>query len=359
MLGYGIITPAIPIFAKILNVSERALGFAFSAYPVAFILVVLPVGKIIDRTGKHRLVISSGMFLLFLSSCLLTITDSFIVFFAARAFQGMASAVSWVAAQPLASKCAESGNKRARYLSLISASYGLGLIAGPIIGGMSPFELPFLICAVISLLMSVVSFFAVKDDFVRDKSENASLFSLLAERKILSGCAVIFYAYLCVGVLELLFPLYMDSLGFQKAEIGILFCVMAIVLKICQPLIGKWISLSGCVKPVVASFLIAGVTITLFVESSSFILWTVLSLFFGFALGTMVTASMTLISQSPVNAEGTAYALWNMSFSVAYLIAPVGAGIISVSLGIKFPFFIASALSFIIAGFFYVSFRKS
>ena len=54
MLGYGIITPSIPIFAELLKASEAEIGFAFSAYPVAFLLVVLPFGKLVESFRRRR-----------------------------------------------------------------------------------------------------------------------------------------------------------------------------------------------------------------------------------------------------------------------------------------------------------------
>jgi len=347
MLGYGIITPSIPIFAKLLNASETEIGLAFSAYPVAFILVVLPFGKLVDRIGRNHIVISLGMFLLFASSMLLSVAHSFFILSMARAFQGMASAISWVAAQPLAAQCTpEDGKGGGMQLSLISTSYGLGMIMGPILGSLNPFELPFLICGLIALTLSLISFFAVKTSSKASEKVEGTVKSLLKKRGIMLGCLVILYAYLCIGMLELLFPLYMDSLSFSKSDIGILFGVLAIILTISQPFIGKWIEKSGLSRPMYSALAINAIAMLIIVKVSGFMLWLPVVAAFGFSLGALVTTSMSLIAASSRKGEqGLAYGLWNLSFSIGYLIGPAASGAIADYSGMFTSFLIGALIT--------------
>ena len=346
MLGYGIITPSIPIFAKLLKASEAEIGFAFSAYPVAFLIVVLPFGRLVDRVRRKNFIIALGMFLLFISSLFLIFAKSILILSLARAFQGMASAVSWVAAQPLAAQCTEGWEKKGIQLSLVSTAYGLGMIAGPLIGSLNPFELPFIICAVIAFLLSAFSFFAIKPGVKEPEVQKGSISALLQKDGIILGCIIILYAYICVGMVELLFPLYMDSLSFKKYEIGILFGVIAIVLTICQPLIGIWINRSGPYRPMYTALVLTGISLFLLVKTSSFLFWVPVAGVLGFCLGALVTTSMYLIAVSSRTGEqGLAYGLWNLSFSIGYLIGPVGGGVISNYFGIPVPFFITAILA--------------
>lgn len=347
MLGYGVITPGIPLFLKILDATEAQMGLAFSAYPIAFMIVVIPAGKIVDRLGENRLVISAGMFFLFLSSILLINTSSFLTFSAARAFQGIASAVSWVAVQPLASRCSGSGdNDSVGGLSYISASYGIGLIAGPLVGSLNPFSMPFIACALFSLAMCFLSFFLIKNIQSPQGNRQIAATPLLGRRGILLGCAVIFYAYLNVGVMELLFPIYMDSFFYGKLQIGILFGIIAVVLTIFQPAVVMWIKFAGIYRPLAAATLLSGISLFVFINTQSFLWWIFMSVIFGVSLGTMVTASMTLIAgASSENEQGSAYALWNMSFSLSYLIAPAVSGVMSTYIGIKVPFYLMAFFS--------------
>jgi MFS family permease len=96
MVGYSIIAPSIPLFAKLFKASDAAISYAFAAYPVAFLLTIIPFGFIVDRIGKNYLVIGVGLFSLAAACFTLIFSESIVTFSLARAFQGIGSAASWV-----------------------------------------------------------------------------------------------------------------------------------------------------------------------------------------------------------------------------------------------------------------------
>src|SRR5665811_1717781 len=57
----GIMSPAIPQFAAIFNASEAAMGYAFSAFAATFLVTALPLGLVVERTGRSGLLVSTGM----------------------------------------------------------------------------------------------------------------------------------------------------------------------------------------------------------------------------------------------------------------------------------------------------------
>src|SRR3990172_5274257 len=215
MVGYGVITPSVPIFAKLLKASDAQIGLALSAYSVAFILVILPFGYFVDKVGRNGLVIGLGMLCLAVSSLTLIFTTSIWILVTARAFQGAASAISWVAAQPLASRATEGSKRKGLEISLISTAFGLGMIAGPLIGGIGGFRTPFIISFFLSLTFSVTSFIGLKGQRKVDAFSytRKGILSFLKNRGIFLGCISIFSIYLCIGMAEVLFPIYMDSLA--------------------------------------------------------------------------------------------------------------------------------------------------
>ena len=101
MVGYSIITPSIPLFAKLFKASDTAISLAFAAYPVAFLIFILPFGFLVDRVESNHLIIGIGMFSLAAACLSLVFAETIAVFSIGRAFQGIGSAASWVAAQPL------------------------------------------------------------------------------------------------------------------------------------------------------------------------------------------------------------------------------------------------------------------
>ncbi len=342
MVGYGVITPSVPIFAKLLKASDAEIGLALSAYSVAFILVILPFGYFVDKVGRNDLVIGLGMLCLAISSLTLIFTTSVWTLVAARAFQGAASAISWVAAQPLASRSTEGSKRKGLEISLISTAFGLGLIAGPLIGGIGDFKTPFIVCFTLAMSFSLISFIGLREHVKVDAVlyDRKGIIVFFKNRGIFIGCLSIFSIYCCIGMAEVLFPLYMDSLSFIKSDIGFLFGILAISLTLSQPLIGIAIGRFGTNPVLFSGSLITAVSLSMMVNFSSFNTWVSVFIILGIAMGTLVTTSMYLISKSSVQEEqGMAYGLWNLSFSIGYLIGPSFGGVISNLSNIKIPFY--------------------
>lgn len=132
MVGYGIISPSIPLFAKALSASDSQMGYAFAGYPIAFTLFVLPLGRLVDRIGKNYLIISISMFVLSVASLMMAFSTSIGMLIMARALQGLASASAWVAtatqplvaAQPLISRWID---RKGGYVPIYIGSMGLAL----------------------------------------------------------------------------------------------------------------------------------------------------------------------------------------------------------------------------------------
>ena len=53
-LGYGMIIPAIPLFAKTFQVNNAQIGAIISAFALARFAMGLPAGKLVDIFGERR-----------------------------------------------------------------------------------------------------------------------------------------------------------------------------------------------------------------------------------------------------------------------------------------------------------------
>src|ERR1700729_3787640 len=59
-LGFGIVAPALPVFARDFGVGRAAAGAVISAFAVMRIGFALPAGRLVDRLGE-RLVLATGI----------------------------------------------------------------------------------------------------------------------------------------------------------------------------------------------------------------------------------------------------------------------------------------------------------
>ena len=352
MVGYSIITPSIPLFAKLFKASDAAMGYAFAAYPVAFLITIIPFGFLVDKVGKNNIIIGVGMFCLATACLFLIISGSIMTFSIARAFQGIGSAASWVAAQPLAAQKIDTSKKKGLEISSITIAFGLGMILGPLIGSIGSLRTPFYINFFLALGVGLVAFFSLKGESIEESIVNYDYLSIIRRTGIIIACLTIMFLYASVGMMEVLFPLYMDSLNYMKSSIGILFFILSLFLVLGQPFTGYWMGRVGPSLLVFVGFFLISLSLSLMILFKSFVYWIPVFIVFGIALGMLVSASMLLIVlHSKPGEQGSAYGIWNFSFSVGYLWGPSLGGTLSdffhanlPSIGFQAPFFLFSIL---------------
>jgi MFS family permease len=157
-LGFGIVAPAIPIFARDFGVGRTAVGLAVSAFAFFRFVSAFGGGSLVERFGE-RLVLSTGLAVVAITTGLAGLATSFPLFLGLRAAGGVGSAMFTVAALSLLLRVAPPSH-RGRAAATWQGGFILGGIAGPAAGGLlaelSP-RLPFLLYAGFLLLAGAVA----------------------------------------------------------------------------------------------------------------------------------------------------------------------------------------------------------
>jgi len=133
-LGYGIVAPGIPEFARHFGVSAAAAGSVISAFALMRIAGALPSGRLVDRFGEHS-TMAAGIAIVAVSSILAGFSGSFIQLIVLRGIGGLGSAMFSVSGQTLLLRSVPSG-LRGRASGLYTGGFLLGGISGPAIGGL-------------------------------------------------------------------------------------------------------------------------------------------------------------------------------------------------------------------------------
>ena len=132
LLGFSIILPLLPYFAKDFNASDFQIGLLAASYAAAQLVGAPILGRLSDRYGRRPVLLISiagnaaGYILLALAQTLPML-------FAARILAGITAANISVA-QAYISDITDAKN-RGRGLGLLGAAFGLGFIIGPALGG--------------------------------------------------------------------------------------------------------------------------------------------------------------------------------------------------------------------------------
>jgi MFS family permease len=132
-LGYGIVAPAIPAFARQFGVSVAAAAGVISAFALMRVAFALPAGRLVDRFGS-RTVMSAGIAVVAVSSLLAGLSRSFAELLVLRGVGGLGSAMFSVSAQALL-LASVPGGLRGRASGLYTGGFLLGGITGPALGG--------------------------------------------------------------------------------------------------------------------------------------------------------------------------------------------------------------------------------
>ena len=173
MLGFGIIVPLLPFYAKSFNAAPWQIGLIFGAYSVGAFFGEPFWGRLSDRYGRKPLLISTitGNCLCYLA---LAFAPNIWVAFFIRLIGGLAAGNGAVVQGYIADVTPP--EKRARQMSYQGAAWNVGLIIGPSVGGffahtgMGPagFRIPLFIASGLAALCVIAITIVIKESRVRD-----------------------------------------------------------------------------------------------------------------------------------------------------------------------------------------------
>jgi len=131
LLGFGIILPSLPYYARDLGATGLGLGVLFSAYSVAQLAGSAFLGRLSDRHGRRPILLLSlagsaaSMFLSGMATGLIALS-------CARGLAGAFGGSIGTAQAYIADVTPRA--ERARYMGLLGASIGVGFVLGPALG---------------------------------------------------------------------------------------------------------------------------------------------------------------------------------------------------------------------------------
>lgn len=161
-LGFGIVAPAIPAFARQFGVSVAAAASVISAFALMRVAFALPAGRLVDRFGSRR-VMAIGIAIVAVSSLLAGFSQSFTQLLVLRGVGGLGSAMFSVSAQALLLASVPAA-QRGRASGLYMGGFLLGGITGPALGGVVAawsLRAPFFLYGALLLVPTVIAAFAL------------------------------------------------------------------------------------------------------------------------------------------------------------------------------------------------------
>ena len=132
-LGFGVVAPAIPLFAKSFGVGNAAAGAVVSIFGAARLVSALGGGRLVDRFGERRM-LALGVGSVAVSSALAGLAQTYPQLLVLRGIGGVGSALFTISATTLLLRAVPS-RQRGRAQGLFQGGFLLGGIVGPAFGG--------------------------------------------------------------------------------------------------------------------------------------------------------------------------------------------------------------------------------
>jgi ACDE family multidrug resistance protein len=226
MLGFGIVAPILPLYARTFGVSLDAVGVLIAAFSITRLAVDPFTGRIIDRIGERASVVA-GAVVVGATTALAARAPNFPSLVVFRGLGGAGSAVFFAGLLSYMLRVVPS-DRIGRVMSVWYASFNVGIIAGEPLGGLFAHWLG----AVSTLWIYAVTCFASAAVFSRSmrastaeashsRSENSirPRFDRPFVTVLLANGA---YAWMIAGVYSTLIPLFgNEQVGLSTLGIGI------------------------------------------------------------------------------------------------------------------------------------------
>jgi MFS family permease len=236
-VGFGIVVPAIPMFARSFGVSHAAVGLIVSAFAVTRFSSGLISGKLVDIFGE-RSVFAVGVFIVALSVLLAGLAVNYPQLLIFRAAGGIGSSMFSVAAGSVILRSVRD-DQRAHAQSVYNGAFLLGAIAGPAIGGaLTTISLraPFFVYSFTLFISGTIAFFFFTSahlqsrDSKTNNQEVTTLRDAFALKPYRYALIISFVAsWVLFGLRSSILPLFVtESLKSTAAIVGIGFTLSAL-----------------------------------------------------------------------------------------------------------------------------------
>ena len=352
-VGFGIISPTLPLFARSFGVNHAQVGAILAAFAFARFATGLISGKLVDHFGE-RLVYSFGIGFVSITSFAAGFAQSYEQLLIFRAVGGFGSSMFSVAAGSILLRAVDDDH-RARAQSLYNGSFLVGMMAGPVVGGaLSGFSLraPMIIYGFLLIGASASGAFLLRNSTLAAKPtatqerNTITLRSALALKPYRSALIISFItSWVLFGMSRSILPLFMvEEIKVSPSFMGLGFTISTVINGIFLMKAGKLSDINGRRYSAVigTSFL------TLFILALALTTepWMFLaaSVIVGFGGAFLSTTPSAIVGDVLEGKGGQVIGLFQMAGDAGAMVAPLILGAIADGYGYRPAFLVTAAL---------------
>ena len=252
-MGIGIVFPTLPALVRVLlhgyGAVARHYGYLLAAYAVSMLFASPALGVLSDRFGRRPVLLLSLVGTAF-DDMIMALAPTLTFLYVGRTLAGFTGANLTVANAYLADTTTE--QERATAFGRMNASFGIGFVAGPILGGVTgaySLRAPFYVAAALNLVGAVVCAFLLPESR-RPGTRPAQAMTLaqlnpfasLRSMHRLQGVSQLLYVFCTIAMVgqvpSVLWVIYGTvRFGWSPAVVGLSFAVFGLLHALCQALL--------------------------------------------------------------------------------------------------------------------------
>ncbi len=340
-VGFGIVAPAIPVFARSFGVSRTAAGAVISAFAFMRLVSALGVGRLVDRFGE-RLILATGIAIVAGSSAVAGLARSYDQLLVLRGLGGLGSAMFSVSAVSLLLRVVQP-DQRGRASGLFAGGFLLGGVTGPAFGGLVTsysIRAPFFLYAGTLAVAGGIGLYALRNTPLAAKAgsggemQRTGLLDALRKPAYRAAMAANFAdAWAVLGVRSALIPLFVgDVLKVGIVWVGVGFVVVAGVNAAVLLPAGRLADTRGRRPVLMAGCLISAFGVLMLALLPSLPGYLAAMVVFGFGSGLLDVAPAAVVGDVVTGRGGTVVAAYQMSGDAGQVVGPLVAGKLADSL---------------------------
>ena len=328
-VAQGLLIPILPIHARDnLGANEALIGMVVGARYLGAMTFDIPAGILISSFGLRKTMIT-GIVVFALASICAALSPTILLLIISRITAGIRH--SYIAVSVKSSI-------RGRALSLFGGIARIGMIIGPILGGIlaqyTNILIPFYTQTLIAIIILILALFSARtltiksDTFDNNFSIKATMYTFSKFRKdffTLGGVAVAIQFLRAAR--EFIIPVWGDDIGLRVDEIGFVTGISYLVDALMFPIAGILMDKFGRKSTAIPSLILLGISLSLIPISTTYLLLTIVGIIAGIGNGISSGLILTLGSDlSPKNRPGEFLGIWRFISDSGGLIAPLSIG---------------------------------
>jgi MFS family permease len=339
-VGFGVVVPAIPVFAREFGVGRTAAGAVISAFAFMRLVSALGSGRLVNRIGE-RVVLATGIGIVAVSSALAGLAQAYWQFLLLRGIGGVGSAMFTVSAISLLLRVVDA-DQRGRATSLWQSGFLFGAIAGPAIGGpLTEISLraPFFVYAATLAVAGGIGMLFLTHTPLHDLETGAAPAAQTTLRDALrvSGYRAALVSslgngWVLFGVRSSLIPLFVtdkDGIGATATWIGVGLFVSAATQGASLLVVGNFTDRVGRRPGMIAGGAIATAAVLALVVSDSLAVYVAAMAVLGVGSSFLGVAPSAAVGDVVSGRGGTVVAAFQMAADLGAVVGPLVAGLLA------------------------------